>query len=107
MNGYRTPAGEPAPKKYREDQLIPLRPIQSSRLAEVGHDPATNTLAVRFPPRESDPDEPGPVYHYPNFTADDHGAFLAAESQGVWFGHNVLQNAVKHPPTRMWETPKE
>lgn len=107
MSGQRTPAGAPAPKKYRADHPIPMTAIDSSRLAEAGHDPSTNTLAVRFPPRKGEDPGTGPVYHYPAFTKDDMGAFLAAESQGVWFGHNVLSNAEKHPATRMWETPKE
>lgn len=107
MNGQRTPAGEPAPKNWRQDHLIPLLPVSSSRFSEAGHDPTTNTLAIRFPPRKSAPDDPGPVYHYPNVTAEDYGHFRAAESLGIWFGHNILNNAEKHPSTRMWEGEKE
>lgn len=97
-------AGEkPTPTNKRKDHFIATKPVESSRFKEIGHDPERNTLAIRFPPRKSAPDEPGALYHYSNFTADDYAHFTAAESLGVWFGHNILTQAAKWPPLKMEE----
>ena len=61
-----------------------MKPVKSSQIHSVGHDPATKTLAVRFYAKG----EPGPVYHYPEVTAEQHTAFLGAESIGKHFHAN-------------------
>lgn len=66
--------------------MIPLTEVQgSSQIAAVGHDPATNTLAVRF--------HTGAVYHYDNVPADQHAAFMASDSKGKFFGAHIKDRA--------------
>ena len=86
---------------------ISLTPVQSSQLSAFGHDPATNTLAVMFPPGK---DGAQSVHHYANFDAEKFAAFQAAESKGSYFIHNVKKQADAHPYTRMEDVvpePKE
>ena len=61
---------------------INLCACESSRIAAHGHDPETNTLALRFKNKSGT----GPVYHYASFTAADYEAFIGAESLGKHFG---------------------
>jgi hypothetical protein len=56
---------------------VPETPVVSSSITHVGHDPATNTLSVRF--------KGGGLYHYANVSADEHAKFLAADSKGTHF----------------------
>ncbi|EJN06452.1 KTSC domain-containing protein [Herbaspirillum sp. YR522] len=77
---------------------IPLVTVESSQIAAIGHDAATNTLAVQFP---SKTDRPGSVYHYANFTAADYAAFQAAESKGKHFIHQIKPFEEKYPFTRI------
>lgn len=63
-------------------------PVESSQIASIGHDPATNTLAVRF-------HSSGDLYHYAGFSEKDFEAFKAAESVGKHFGSHV-RNKFKH-----------
>ena len=60
---------------------IAMQPVKSSQIQAIGHDTASNTLAVQF--------NSGSVYHYPNFTPDQFKAFSGAESIGKHFGANV------------------
>lgn len=77
---------------------IAMNAVESSQIAAIGHDPATNTLAIQFPGKG---DKPGSVYHYANFTADDFKAFQDAESKGSFFGKNIKKNTEKYPYTRI------
>ncbi|GAB6634026.1 hypothetical protein bcgnr5406_61450 [Bacillus cereus] len=67
--------------------------MTSSQIAKIGHDPATNTLAIQFASRAGT----GSVYHYSNFTADDFAAFVTAESKGSHFGKHIKPPAEKFP----------
>lgn len=60
---------------------IPMSAVKSSQVAEIGHDPATNTLAVRF--------SRGGLYHYPCITAAQFDALKAAESVGAHLGKHI------------------
>lgn len=71
---------------------IAMQQVESSQIRAIGHDPATNTLAVRFKDNE-----PGSLYHYSNFTAADFEALRNAESVGKYFSANVKKNVAKHP----------
>lgn len=73
---------------------IAMDAVESSQIAAIGHDAATNPLAIQFPGKG---DKPGSVYHYANFTADDFKAFQAAESKGSHFGKNIKPFADKYP----------
>lgn len=65
-----------------------MQPVESSNIEAVGHDPATNTLSVRF--------RGGNTYHYPNFTAAQFETFLKAESAGKHFHTHIRsREAVK------------
>ena len=79
---------------------ITMTPVESSQLAAIGHDPATNTLAVRF---KGKGDQPGSLYHYRNFTAKDFEDFQKAESKGSHFIRNVKPYAETFPYSRVNE----
>lgn len=49
-------------------------PVTSSNIAEIGHDPATNTLEVQF--------KNGGVYHYFDVPAEKYEALRGADSIG-------------------------
>lgn len=51
-----------------------MLPVKSSQILEIGHDPATNTLGVRF--------NSGGLYHYLGVTGAQFSALHAAESIG-------------------------
>ncbi len=72
---------------------IALTPVKSSQLAAIGHDPATETLAIQFLTKG----QPGNVYHYRNFTAAEYAAFASAESAGAHFGKHIKPHGDKHP----------
>jgi hypothetical protein len=76
---------------------IPLTPIKSSQLAAIGHDPATETLAIQFLSKG----QPGNVYHYRNFTSQEYAAFASAESAGAHFGKHIKPYGDKHPYQNM------
>jgi hypothetical protein len=76
---------------------IPLTPVKSSQLAAIGHDAATETLAIQFLQKG----QPGNVYHYRNFTAAEYAAFASAESAGSHFGKHIKPHGDKHPFTNM------
>jgi hypothetical protein len=75
---------------------ITLNPVKSSQIASVGHDPATNTLAIQFKSKTG----AGSVYHYPNVSAEQYQAFTKAESLGKHFGAHIKGNP-KHPHTKL------
>ncbi|MBN3839333.1 KTSC domain-containing protein [Burkholderia sp. Ac-20349] len=72
--------------------------VASSQLHAIGHDAATNTLAVRFKPRKGD--DTGPLYHYSNVTPADFAALRDAESVGSHF-YKAIKNSDRFPCTRI------
>lgn len=95
-----------APKTYApakpatEAPAITLEPVESSQLAEVGYDPDTGTLAIRFHGRG---DKPGSLYHYANFGETDWRALQDAESKGSHFIRNIKPHADRYPCCRIVE----
>ena len=87
----------PAPAGFAKGPRpsIDLTPVKSSQVKAIGHDPATNTLAVQFMHGA------GHLYCYPNVTADMHKAFAGAESIGAHFGKHI-----KALPFEKYEAPK-
>ena len=75
-------------------QLINMSAVESSQIHSIGHDANTNTLAIRFKTYKG---EPGSLYHYSNFTAEDFAAFRSAESIGSHFGKYITKETEKHP----------
>jgi len=76
-----------------------MKEVKSSQIHSVGHDPATNTLAIRFKGK----DGPGGLYHYPNCTAEKFKEFCECESKGKFFGANIKGHK-DHPHTKIDET---
>jgi hypothetical protein len=72
---------------------ITMQPVESSQIHAIGHDPATNTLAIQFKSKSG----AGSVYHYANFTAENFDAFKAAESIGPHFGKHIKPFIDKFP----------
>lgn len=72
---------------------IAMQPVMSSQIHSIGHDPETDTLAIRFKAKVG----PGSLYHYAGFTADDFAKFQAAESKGCHFRDHIKVAVAKHP----------
>jgi len=74
-----------APQAFEEGDApaIELKPVESNQVAAVGHCPVTNTLAVTFTRGG------GAIYHYPDVSAEQHAAFIGAESIGTHFGQHI------------------
>ena len=88
----------PTPQAFAKGPCpdIPMAPVNSSQVSAIGHCPVTNVLAVKFTRG------PGHTYHYPNVTAEQHKAFVGAESIGVHFGTHI-----KNLPFLKYEAVKE
>lgn len=56
--------------------------VTSSQITEIGHDPKTDTLAVRFK-------HGGTLYHYQGVSAEKFEQFKSAESVGAFLGKNI------------------
>ncbi|KRD71403.1 KTSC domain-containing protein [Lysobacter sp. Root96] len=81
--------------------IIPMIEVESSQIHSIGHDPNSNTLAIRFYRGFGSKKQPGATYHYEHFNADDYEAFRNAESKGKHFGAQIKPFASKHPYTRV------
>lgn len=77
---------------------IALQPVESNQIAAIGHDAATETLAIQFKNWKG---EATSIYEYRNFTAADFAAFQAAESKGKHFGAHIKPFADKFPYTKV------
>jgi len=87
---------EATPETQKEEKKHPdiaMSPVESSQLHAIGHDSATNTLAIQFKNKSG----PSGVYHYANFTAEKFAEFQAAESAGAHFGKFIKNETEKHP----------
>ncbi|MGA3015963.1 MAG: KTSC domain-containing protein [Bryobacteraceae bacterium] len=58
-----------------------MQPVESSNIEAIGHDPATNTLGVKF--------KSGGLYHYQGISAEKHQALMAADSKGKHFFKHI------------------
>jgi hypothetical protein len=58
-----------------------MKPVDSSHLFAVGHDPEQNKLRVQF--------RDGSVYEYDDFTQEHHEQFMNAPSHGKHFAQNI------------------
>ncbi|CAJ0698645.1 KTSC domain-containing protein [Ralstonia holmesii] len=83
---------------------ITMQSVESSQIHSIGHDSATNTLAIRF---KSWKGEATSLYHYQNFTAEDFEAFLNAESIGRHFGAFIKPFDQKYPFKRIEDAPEQ
>jgi hypothetical protein len=73
---------------------ITMTPVQSSQIQAIGHDPASNTLAIQFKSGKA------PVYHYANVDGELFERFRTAESIGSFFYKTIKPHADKYPYTR-------
>jgi len=85
---------------------IDLQDVESDQIHSIGHDAASNTLAICFISRKGGQVGPGSLYHYQNFTADDFAAFQASESKGKHFGAHIKAHPEKYPYTKIEEPAK-
>lgn len=81
--------------------IIPMVEVESSQIHSIGHDPETNTLAIRFFRGYGRDQKPGSIYHYQNFGAAEFEAFRNAESKGKHFGQHIKPFADKYPYTKL------
>lgn len=79
---------------------ITMTPVSSSQIHSIGHDPATNTLAIRFNGRNN---TPGTLYHYSNVSADTFAAFSGAKSVGAHFYQHIKPHTDRFPYQRIDE----
>ena len=61
---------------------ITMHGVTSSQIKEIGHDPKTNTLAVRFK-------HGGTLYHYAGVDAKKFEEFKTSESMGSFLGQKI------------------
>ena len=73
--------------KLDEQAMIERKPVSSSNVKSVGHDPDSNTLEVEF----SD----GSVYHYHDVPKDVHEGLISSKSVGG-FIHKNIKGSYKH-----------
>ncbi|MCD9096152.1 KTSC domain-containing protein [Luteimonas fraxinea] len=84
-------------------QRIALIDVDSSQIHSIGHDPETNTLAIRFTKGYRENRGPGALYHYANVDAEAFAALRDAESIGKHFGQHIKPFQLRHPYTRIDE----
>lgn len=75
---------EPQPFATTPRPPILLAQVESHKIAAIGYEAASKTLAVQFCTRG-----PSHFYHYPNVEPELHQAFMAAESKGRFFGEHI------------------
>lgn len=80
---------------------ITMHPVDSSQIQSIGHDAASNTLAIRFRNKAG----AGGLYHYANFPAAEFEAFKGAESIGSHFGKFIKPETTKYPFTKIDSAP--
>ncbi len=80
-----------------EEISITMAPVESSRIAAIGHDANNSVLAIQF----KRGDAPGPIYHYQNFDTEQFQQFQDAESIGSHFYQHIKPFAEKFPYQKM------
>lgn len=76
-------------------------PVTSSQISAIGYDPATSTMAVRFPKKDGSTS----LYHYANVSQKEFDTFREAESLGRHFGQVFKPNPQQYPYTKIDERP--
>lgn len=73
---------------------IAMDSVESSQIAGIGYDAASQTLAIQFKAKGA---APGSLYHYANVSAEDFAAFRDAESIGSHFYREIKPHKEKFP----------
>lgn len=68
-------------------KTVPMLAVDSSLLAQIGHDFFTKTLRVRFANRKDG--TPGALYEYENVSAEKYEQFRNAKSKGIFFTEEI------------------
>lgn len=75
--------------------IITMKPVEKSgAIAATGYDAATKTLAVQFKGGK-------PPYYYAAVPPEVYANFMAAESMGTHFAHNIRGNFEAPPLTHI------
>lgn len=82
--------------------IVKLQDVESSTIAALGHDPETETLAVRF---KSYKGQLTSLYHYQNVSTADFVALRDAESIGKHFGQTIKADPKRWPYTKVESAP--
>ena len=72
--------------------------VESSQISEVGYEPETETLGIRFKATKL---YPVSEYHYSFVPQDVHAALLTAESVGRYFAEHIKQQSDLYPFTKI------
>ncbi len=83
---------------------IDMKPVESSQIHSIGHEPQTGILAIRFKAKDGSPTS---LYHYRNVTVEDFTAFSTAESVGSHFYKHIKPFADKYPYERIEAKPAD
>lgn len=76
-----------------------MHSVTSTQISEIGHDPASNTLGIRF--RQG-----GTLYHYANFSAEKFKEFKESKSHGTYLDQHIKGNS-NHAFTKIIEKKEE
>ena len=68
---------------------ITMKEVKSSQIEAIGHDAATDTLAIRF--------KGGSEYRYENVPQGIYDDMAKAESVGAFFGKHIKPHADLYP----------
>lgn len=79
--------------QIKECPVIAMDSVDSSQISSIGHDAASNTLAIQFAGKAG----PGSLYHYQNVDAATFAAFKDSESVGKHFYKHIKPFADKFP----------
>ncbi len=72
--------------------------VDSSQISEVGYDPETATLGIRF---KAGKKSPASEYHYADVTDDVYQGLLTATSVGRYFAEQIKQRPDLYPYTKV------
>ncbi|GAB3388292.1 KTSC domain-containing protein [Lysobacter fragariae] len=79
---------------------IALQDVESSQIAAIGHDPETQTLAIRFKNWKG---QATSLYHYQNVSVAEFEALREAQSIGRHFGQHIKPFADRFPYQKIVE----
>jgi len=77
--------------------------VESSQISEVGFDPKTDTLGIRFKPNkhQTENGERGSEYQYTRVGPALYKQLVAAESVGKFFGEHIKAHPETYPFTKV------